>query len=153
MPSTPPTQPDDARPRPPDDFVLGSIANPTTQHVANPTTQHVASPASLSFALVPRWRELVPVLPTAWPGWAGGFQGWLRGIFEGIAGQDQRAYNKWIENEFRMIDSLPLPLGQANDMRSAAKKKIDDHRQLSFWATAIIPTFVFINSIVVCLVG
>ncbi|ODO10335.1 hypothetical protein I350_02564 [Cryptococcus amylolentus CBS 6273] len=137
MPSTPPTQPDDARPRPPDDFVLGPIANPTTQHVANPTTQHVASPASLSFALVPRWREL----------------GWLRGIFEGIAGQDQRAYNKWIENEFRMIDSLPLPLGQANDMRSAAKKKIDDHRQLSFWATAIIPTFVFINSIVVCLVG
>ncbi|ODN86795.1 hypothetical protein L198_07157 [Cryptococcus wingfieldii CBS 7118] len=170
MSSAAPTQPEDARPLPVD-FVLGPIvnppthnvanptaphvANPTAPHVANPTAPHVANPASLSLVPVPRWRELVPVLPTAWPGWTctDGFQGWLRGIFEDIAGQDKRAYNKWVDNEFRKIDSLPLPLAQANDMRSAAKKKIDDHRRISFWATAIIPTFVFMNSIVVCLVG
>ncbi|ODN75613.1 hypothetical protein L202_06732 [Cryptococcus amylolentus CBS 6039] len=136
MSSAAPTQPEDARPLPVN-FVLGPIANPPTHNVANPPNQHVANPASLSLVPVPRWRELVPVLPTAWPGWTwtGGFQGWLRGIFEDIAGQDQRAYNKWIEKEFRRIDSDPLSLDEANDARSEARQTIDDHRRMSFWAT------------------
>ncbi|ODN82500.1 hypothetical protein L198_07722 [Cryptococcus wingfieldii CBS 7118] len=93
-----------------------------------PPTQPVANPAFQPVDFTPQ--------PVAYP-----------------AGQDQRAYDKWIEIEYRDIDSRQSPPKEDNEARGLAKGKIDDHREFSVWATAILPTFVFINSIVVCLVG
>ncbi|ODN91347.1 hypothetical protein L198_05858 [Cryptococcus wingfieldii CBS 7118] len=88
--------------------------------------QPVAHPATLSrFPMrVPRWRELVPIIPTAWPGRDDGFHGWLLDLCKDIAGQDGRAYDKWIDIEYKEIDSLELPPEEVNIARSLAKKRL-----------------------------
>ncbi|ODN98944.1 hypothetical protein I350_07093 [Cryptococcus amylolentus CBS 6273] len=110
--------------------------------------------------LISRWhmlvlgcRELIAVILTACLTWADVFHGWISGLFEYIARQDQDAYDKWIQVEFDRCNARGLSLEGANQARNEAKQDIDAHRAGTFWVTAIIPTFVFILSVVVYLVG
>ncbi|TYJ55167.1 hypothetical protein B9479_004205 [Cryptococcus floricola] len=118
-----------------------------------PTSQPVAHPASRSLVPVRRWRELLPIVPNALPSGDGGFDGVMRDLFANIADQDKRAYDAWIEIEFRRVASRGLRPGEENDARNEAKKEIDDHREFSVWATAVIPTIVFILTLAGYIIG
>ncbi|ODO01763.1 hypothetical protein I350_06592 [Cryptococcus amylolentus CBS 6273] len=114
MPSPPPSQPVHPAPQPVDS-----------------ASQSVATPASGSLLPVPRWRELVAIIPTAMPSGDGGFDEVMRDLFADIAGQDQRAYD-WIANEYRKIEFRQLPPEEENEARNIAKQEIDDHRAFLF---------------------
>ncbi|TYJ53713.1 hypothetical protein B9479_005680 [Cryptococcus floricola] len=102
----------------------------------------------------PTWNlsQMVPALPTAWPR-VGSFHGWMSGLFEDIARQEQAAYDKWFEVEYDLINAGQLSPEEANEARNTAKQGIDALRAGSVWAKVIIPIFGFILSVVVYLVG